>query len=149
MIKIMPMTTNHIDQIYEIEKNSFTVPWSKESFIKDLDNFCSIYYVAVDDKEVVGYMGMWHVVTEGHITNIAVKETYRRRKIATMLLNKMIDIAKEKEMLGITLEVSVANLPAINLYKKFGFKEEGIRKEYYEVTNEDALIMWKYFSYDS
>ncbi len=149
MIKIIPMKINHIDQIYEIEKNSFSVPWSKDSFIKDLDNFCSIYYVAMDNDEVVGYMGMWHIVTEGHITNVAVKESHRKMGIGTKLISKMLEIGEEKEMLGITLEVSVANIPAINLYEKFGFKKEGIRKEYYEVTNEDAWIMWKYFNYDN
>jgi ribosomal-protein-alanine N-acetyltransferase len=89
-------------------------------------------------------MGMWHVVNEGHITNVAVAPAHRNKHIASALLDAAIAEAEKLEMLGLTLEVRKSNTPALSLYKKFGFKLEGIRKEYYEDNREDALIMWKY-----
>ncbi len=146
MIEIREMTVEDIDKVFEIEKEQFVVPWTKESFIKDLTtNFCAIYYVALCDNEIAGYFGLWHVVTEGHMTNIAVAKKFEGKGIATKLMEKMIEIGIEKEMLGITLECSTVNQKALNLYNKFDFKIEGERKEYYEVTKEDCYIMWKYF----
>lgn len=140
------MTINDIDKIYEIEKEQFVIPWTKDSFIKELtDNFCAIYFVAEVSGVIAGYLGLWHIVTEGHMTNIAVSKKYENMGIGNMLIQKMIDTAIEKEMIGLTLEVSTVNEKALYLYKKFGFKIEGERKEYYEVTKEDCYIMWKYF----
>lgn len=146
MINIRSMTLQDVDKIYEIEKEQFVVPWTKESFIKDLtDNFCSIYFVAELSGEIAGYLGLWHVINEGHMTNVAVSKKYENIGIGNKLIQKMIDTAIDKEMIGITLEVSTINEKAIHLYKKFGFEIEGERKQYYEVTKEDCYIMWKYF----
>lgn len=146
MIEIREMKLEDIDKIYEIEKEQFVVPWTLESFIKDFtENFCANYFVAICDEEIAGYIGFWHVITEGHMTNIAVAKKHEGKGIGQKLLQKMIDEAIEKEMIGITLECSTVNEKALHLYKKFGFEIEGERKEYYEVTNEDCYIMWKYF----
>lgn len=145
MIEIREMTIDDVDDVYAIEKQQFVVPWTKDSFIKEMSNFMAIYYVATFDGVVCGYGGMWHVVTEGHITNVAVLEDKKGLGIGRLLVEKLIEVAKEKEMMGITLECSTKNTVALNLYKSFGFKEEGIRKEYYEVTKEDCYIMWLYF----
>lgn len=147
MIEIIPMTKKHIKEVAEIEKRCFTIPWSKKSFEDELTkNTFAIYVVAVDteNKSLAGYGGMWHVVNEGHITNIAVDPIYRQKGIGKLILNELIKIAYEKQMIGLTLEVRLNNEPAKNLYKELGFKLEGIRKEYYSDTKEDALIMWKY-----
>jgi len=101
------------------------------------------YMVAVKDGLVVGFAGMWIILDEAHITNIAVHPEYRGFGIGTMLMESLISICKIENVIGITLEVRVSNQRAINLYKKFGFVEEGIRKAYYEDNKEDALIMWK------
>ncbi len=146
MIEIREMTIDDVDSIFEIEKEQFVVPWTKESFIKDLtENFCAIYYVAICDGEIAGYLGLWHVITEGHMTNVAVGKKFEGRGIGNLLIQKMIDVAIEKEMIGITLEVSTVNDKALHLYKKYGFEVHGTRKEYYEVTKEDCYVMWKYF----
>ena len=106
----------------------------------------AIYYVAVENGKVLGYAGMWHVVVEGHITNVGVMEEARCKGIGSMLMEKLIEIGVEKKMYGITLEVRMGNAPAQALYHKYGFKAEGIRKNYYPDTKEDAIIMWKYFT---
>ena len=106
----------------------------------------AVYFVAVDEKNnAVGYAGMWHVVNEGHITNVAVLEQYRREGIGDMLMEALEKKALELEMIGITLEVRISNYGAQKLYTKHGYKPEGFRKKYYTDTNEDAVIMWKYF----
>lgn len=146
MIEIREMTIDDVDAVFEIEKEQFIVPWTKESFIKDVtENFMAIYYVAVCDNIVVGYIGMWHIVTEGHITNVAVLKKYQGQGIGRMLVSKLIDVAHEKYMMGLTLECSTVNEKALNLYKSLGFNIEGERKDYYEVTHEDCYIMWLYF----
>jgi ribosomal-protein-alanine N-acetyltransferase len=139
------MEKKHIDGLVKIENECFAIPWTKGAFEKELTNKMAIYFVAVDGDEVMGYFGMWHVVNEGHITNIAVAEKHRRKHVASSLMACAIEKAKELEMLGLTLEVRKSNTSAISLYKKYGFKLEGIRKEYYEDNREDALIMWRYF----
>ena len=139
------MNKNHIDGIIEIENESFAIPWSRKSIEKELSNNIAIYVVAVEKEKVIGYGGMWHIVNEGHITNIAVQKDYRQKGIGNAIINKLFEIAKEKEMIGLTLEVRKSNIPALKLYRKNGFKLEGIRPEYYEDNKEDAYIMWKYF----
>lgn len=146
MIQIREMTLNDVDSVYEIEKSQFIVPWTKDAFEKELtSNFCAIYFVALVNEKIVGYGGLWHVINEGHITNIAVLDDYKRKGIGTKLLEKIIEVCVDREMIGITLECSTVNEKALNLYKKYGFEIEGERKAYYEVTKEDCYIMWKYF----
>lgn len=145
MVKIVPLKKEHLDSVYKIEVESFTIPWSKRDLVKDaLENEVSIYLVALENERVIGYAGMWHIVTEGHITNIAVDSMHRNKGIGDMLINHITKIAIEKEMVGITLEVRISNIPAQKLYLKHGFKVEGFRKNYYPDTKEDAIIMWKY-----
>ena len=145
MIHILKMTTEHIKEVHKIEEDCFSIPWSEKSFYDELTkNKMAIYIVAKEDDEIVGYGGMWHVINEGHITNIAVKKQHRKKGIGTKIINALIDIAKEKEMIGITLEVRVSNDIAKSLYKKSGFIIEGIRKEYYDDNKEDAIVMWKH-----
>ena len=145
MIHILKMTTEHIKQVHKIEEDCFSIPWSEKSFYDELTkNKMAIYIVAKEDDEIVGYGGMWHVINEGHITNIAVKKQHRKKGIVTKIINALIEIAKEKEMIGITLEVRVSNDIAKSLYKKSGFIIEGIRKEYYDDNKEDAIVMWKH-----
>lgn len=144
MIQILKMTKEHIKDVHKIEEDSFSIPWSEKAFYDELTkNKMAIYIVAKKDNEIIGYGGMWHVINEGHITNVAVKKEYRGKGVGSKIIGAFIDIAKEKEMIGITLEVRVSNHIAKNLYKKNGFIMEGIRKEYYEDNKEDAIIMWK------
>lgn len=145
MIEIVPMEEKHIDGVLAVEEATFSIPWTREDFEKEVKNAIAIYYVAVLDEKIVGYAGMWHIVTEGHITNVGVLEEARGHGIGAKLMEKLIAEAEEKEMTGITLEVRMGNAPAQGLYHKYGFKAEGIRKNYYPDTKEDAVIMWRYF----
>jgi ribosomal-protein-alanine N-acetyltransferase len=139
------MNLSHIDDVVEIENLSFKTPWSKSAFIYELTkNKCSKYRVILKDGKVVAYGGMWILLDEAHITNIAVHPEYRGIGLGKMIVEHMIKAAKGSGVTSMTLEVRVGNIPAINLYKKYGFEEVAIRKGYYQDTGEDALIMWKY-----
>jgi len=139
------MNEKHLEQVFEIEKTCFVTPWSYDSLLTELrENSLAVYLVALNGADVVGYAGMWHVVNEGHITNIAVKEEHRRKGIGTKILKRFIKIAAERGMMGLTLEVRISNIAAQRMYTKLGFKPEGFRKNYYDDTREDAVIMWKY-----
>lgn len=148
MIEIIPMTEEHIDGVLAVEEATFSIPWTRADFEREMrENAMAIYYVALLDGRVVGYAGMWHVITEGHITNVAVLEEVRGKGIGAKLMEQLIARALELEMIGITLEVRMGNAPAQSLYHKYGFRAEGIRKNYYPDTKEDAIIMWKYFPF--
>lgn len=143
-MQLKPLDKSHIDGIMEIENESFAIPWSRASVEKELNNKLAIYLVATEGDKVIGYGGMWHVVTEGYITNIAVHKDYRRQGVGDAIVKGLIKIADDKEMIGVTLEVRVSNKAAIELYRRNGFVFSGVRKEYYEDNKEDAFIMWHY-----
>ena len=139
---IEEMKSDDIDGVFEVEKNCFEDYWSKDSFKKELSNNLAKYLVAKVDGKVVGYVGIWFVVDEGHITNVAVHKYYRGQKIGDRLIDKLVQVCRENKIVSMTLEVRVSNIVAQNLYKKYGFKMAGIRKEYYSNNKEDAIIMW-------
>lgn len=141
-IIIRSMTKDDVDSVYIVEEDCFTDPWSKESIRKELKNDLARYLVAELDNKIVGYVGVWFVVDEGHITNVAVHSDYRGQKIGDKLVKEMVKLCKESKLIAMTLEVRVSNTVAQNLYKKYGFKMGGIRKEYYSDNKEDAIIMW-------
>ena len=149
---IVNMTHDHLDAVYALETRSFPIPWSKNELRRELSNPNAIYKVALiknkeypNDLTLAGYAGMWHIVNEGQITNIAVDTNFRGMGIGSLLIDSLVAYAKSKQMIGLTLEVRISNTIAQKLYHKHGFKPEGIRKRYYADTGEDAIIMWKYF----
>lgn len=139
------MDSSHIKGVYELSKICFSIPWSLDSISNEVENPLAKYVIAQDlsTEEIIGYAGVWIVTGEGDITNIAVNPSYRKQGIASNILKKLFEVCKENNCSDITLEVRVSNIPAQNLYKKFNFKEEGIRKKYYSDNGEDAMIMWK------
>ena len=140
-ITIEKMTLEHLKQIEENIEEEFDKFWNKEVLKSELDNPASSNIVALDEnKNVVGYAGIWQPLEEAHITNIVTKKDKRQNKIGTKMIEKLIDMAKERKLSDITLEVNINNLPAINLYKKYQFKEVGLRKKYYN-NIDDAIIM--------
>lgn len=142
-VTVRAMEERDLDRVSEVESLSFSSPWSKDAFAKELEeNKLAVYLVAEYDGEIAGYMGMWKVVDEGHITNIAVDPECRERGVGGALLSAMIQKAEELELLSMTLEVRASNTKAQNLYEKYGFESVGIRPKYYE-NSEDAQIMWK------
>jgi [ribosomal protein S18]-alanine N-acetyltransferase len=141
---IVAMKIEDIDEVLVIEALSFATPWSREAFTMEIcDNRCARYLVAKGTK-VLGYVGMWIIMDEGHITNIAVHPDYRGNKIGEALLKAIIKLASSIGITQMTLEVRKSNKIAQNLYLKLGFEVCGIRKKYYSNNKEDALIMWNH-----
>ena len=138
------MTVDDIDNVLKVEKDCFSIPWSKDSFVRELvENKVALYLVAKIENVAVGYIGVWKIIDEGHITNVAVHSDYRGRGIASKLVSELLSLCEKDGMTSFTLEVRESNLPAQNLYKKFQFAECGIRKGYYQDNNENAVIMWR------
>lgn len=100
------------------------------------------YTVAVEEKEIVGYLGVMYVMDELHVNTIGTLPGHEGQGVATSLMNEAWSIAKERGVQRATLEVAVSNTRAQELYFRFGFSPVGVRKNYYERTNEDALILW-------
>lgn len=133
-----------IKPMAEIDKICFSVSWSEKSFSEEIkNNRLAFYVVAEIDDKIVGYAGLWLVDVEGHITNVAVRPEFRRKRIAEALISVLLDHTKKNGALSYTLEVRASNEAAISLYVKLGFKPAGIRKAYYEDNGEDAIIMWR------
>ena len=138
------MEVRDLDQIMKIELESFTTPWSKESFKLEITGNKLAKYIIVEiDGQVVGYGGIWLILDEGHITNIAVGSDYRGLGVGNKIIEALILYCKENEIRNMTLEVRESNIVAQNLYKKYGFLDCGIRPNYYADDHEDAVIMWK------
>ena len=128
-----------IEPIYNLEFDDF---WKPQNLKSELQNVSSKYIVAKENGEIVGFAGIWYSVDDAHITNIVVRKNYRNKGIGSLLLEKLIELAKTKASL--TLEVNTKNEIAQKLYLKYGFKNLGIRKKYYDGI-EDAYIMTLYF----
>ncbi|WP_432409596.1 ribosomal protein S18-alanine N-acetyltransferase [Wukongibacter sp. M2B1] len=143
-IVVREMTLDDLDDVMEIEKICFTTPWAKESFEKEIrDNHLAKYLVIKYNGKIVGYGGMWTIIDEGHITNIAIHEDYRNKKLGSFLVESMIEYASNLGIRRMTLEVRESNIAAQSLYSKFGFESYGKRPKYYQDNDEDAIIMWR------
>lgn len=142
--QVKSMTEADLPEVMEIEKISFPTPWSKESYLAELENDSAKYRVVRLEGRLVGYGGMWLIIDEAHITNIAVHPDFRQQGIGERLLSELIGLAKQHQAVGVTLEVRPSNQGALRLYQKLGFLPSAVRKGYYSDTDEDALIMWKY-----
>jgi ribosomal-protein-alanine N-acetyltransferase len=138
------MALEHLNQVLEIEEASFPAPWSYYAFAYEiLQNNLAHYIVVMSGQEVVGYSGMWLVLDEAHITNVAVHPDYRQKSIGKSLMLEMMRLAVLNGSTKMTLEVRPTNTAARRLYEQLGFVEKGRRKRYYTDNNEDAIIMWK------
>ena len=142
--KIVNMDETHLEEVAKIEQVSFPTPWSKEAYYNELrENSLAHYYVCLAGEKVIGYAGMWIIIDEAHITNIAVHPDFRGKKIAQALLLYLMQEAMRLGAERITLEVRPSNRVAQHVYGKLGFCPVGVRKGYYTDTKEDAIIMWK------
>ncbi len=139
------MRLEDIEEVMEIEPVAFgSHHWSHQSFVNELSNSMGNYFAAVDDgsKRLSGYSGFWLIGDEAHITTLAVHPDHRRQHIGERLLVHDILEAKRVGARWITLEVRVSNESAQRLYYKYGFKNLGIRRNYYQDNDEDALVLW-------
>lgn len=137
------MRPEDLDEVLVIERASFTMPWSRGAFLYEMQqNRVARCWVARDDDgHVAGYLCLWEVADEVHITNVAVRPNARRRGIARTLLSSVLDNARARAFKVVVLEVRPSNHHALTLYESFGFRVVGRRHGYYYDTGEDALVM--------
>ncbi len=142
-IEILKMTIYDLDSIKENLYSNFDDFWNYNIFKAELENPNSTYIVAKKNDEIIGFAGFWKAVDDVHITNIVTAKTYRKKGIASIMLEKLIELAqKEPNISSITLEVNSKNIAAKELYNKYNFSVVGLRKKYYNDI-DDALIMTK------
>lgn len=143
---ILKMQESHVRQIADLEKICFNDPWSENSIASELDNRLSLWFVAEADGNVVGYVGSQTVLGETDMMNIAIHPDYRKQRIATALINTLIDELTKRGSHSLMLEVRASNEPAKSLYDSLGFGSVGVRRNYYRNPKEDALILRKEWS---
>ena len=140
-ITIVPMCEAHVAEMAELEQVCFSMPWSYIMLRDELLNDFAVYYVAEIEGKVAGYAGIHMIFDDGHITNVAVHPDFRRNGIASALIDKLTRVADRSGVRKITLEVRESNEAAISLYTGKGFKPTAIRKNYYNLPNENAILM--------
>lgn len=142
-VRLRLMRESDIDRVYEIECAAFHDPWSRKSFVDEMKNLCARYVVVEEDNVVAGYAGMWLIIDEAHVNNVAVHPDYRGRGYGRLLMKQLMREAyRAAEIVCMTLEVRVSNDVAIGLYTSMGFEVKGRRPHYYFDNGEDAYIMW-------
>lgn len=144
-MKIEKMTKEHLESVYLIETECFSHPWSKQSLENELNNDTSLFWVAIVNNDVIGYIGMSVVIDEGYIFNVAVSQAHRKKGIGSALINELVTYGKKNNLCFITLEVRESNINAQSLYSKFGFIKVGERRDYYSNPKENAILLTKYF----
>ena len=141
-VSIAEMQLGDVDQVLVIERRSYPTPWSRRAFVSELtENAYAHYLVARMGQRIVGYIGMWFVIDEGHITNVAVHPDFRGKGVGRQLMQAAMDLARLQGGVRITLEVRVSNYVAQGLYTSLGYKKVGVRRGYYTDNGEDAYIM--------
>lgn len=141
MIEVYKMSLNDLENIKEILVSDFDDFWNYSTLKEELSNANSYYLVAKLDNEILGFAGIKYVLNDADIMNIVVKKSKRKSGIGSLLLKNIIELCKKLNVSTLFLEVNEKNLPAISLYKKFGFEEVGFRKNYYKENN--AIVMKK------
>lgn len=142
---VIPAKREHLEGIEMLEKECFSLPWSRDNLAAYLPDDTHAMLCAVSDTgDVLGYVGLLYVLDEGYIANVAVSDICRRQGIASALIAELVGLARDKKLSFLTLEVRESNAPAIGLYDKFGFSVVGKRKNYYDKPAEDAILMTKF-----
>lgn len=141
-LSLEPMRRADLDRVVEIERDSFAMPWSRGAFLYEIEqNRAARCWVCRGDGLIIGYLCLWEIADEIHITNIAVDRVQRRRGIGRFLLTQTLENARRRGVRTVFLEVRPTNTEARGLYEALGFHVIGRRKGYYFDTGEDALVM--------
>ena len=142
-VHIVPMRRRHLRSVLKIESQVYARPWTLSLFVSEMALRTSrAYYVARINGVLCGYAGLMVTEGDGHVTTLAVDPAWHRNKVGTRLLLVLARTAVRRGAKNLTLEVRVGNAAAQEMYRRFGFRPAGIRKNYYVETNEDALVMW-------
>lgn len=139
---VRELTNDDLDVLIEIEKSLYKDPWNKEAYLRDLENDIAYNYVLVHDDVILGYYGFWIMFDNIDITKVSIRKELQGKGLSNILMKDFFSRISNLDIKSITLEVRVSNIKAINLYKKYGFKEISVRKKYYS-DSEDALILQK------
>ena len=143
-VQLRALGADDLDAVERIERDSYPTPWSRSMFATELVKPSSLCLGAYGDgDELAGYLVVSRYVDAWHVMNVAVAPGYRRRGIASALLERLFSVTVDDAQRGYTLEVRVSNDSAIRLYERLGFTTRGIRRGYYTDNREDALIMWR------
>lgn len=143
MITYRRMTPEDVPFISKLEEETFSMPWSADSFLEMISKKDARYYVAEEDGRILGGCGVLMIAGEGNITNVAIAPKDRNKGIGTAMLRHLMAEGDREGLTAYTLEVRVSNAAAIHVYEKLGFVPAGIRPGFYEKPKEDALIFWK------
>ena len=143
-ITVEKATADDISSIARLEKICFSDPWSENAILESI-KAGTHFFVAKVNNQTAGYIGISAILDEGYITNVAVDPEFRRKGVATYLINRVFSLARERALSFVSLEVRKSNEGAIALYNKHLFKQEGLRKNFYENPREDAIIMTRRF----
>lgn len=143
-LRFEPLHEGHLPAILAIENAVNGSPWSERSFRNEIDHPHGLFRVALEGGEVVGYGGVWLVIDEAHVTNVAIAPDFQRRGIGRRLMLELLRAAREAGMACATLEVRAGNAPAIHLYESLGFERSALRRGYYPDNKEDAVVMWRH-----
>ena len=138
---ILDAAARHLPQVERLEQRCFSVPWTEAQLRAQLSDDRHVFLVAERGDEVLGYVGLMHVLDEGYISNVAVSPDCRRQGIGAALIAELTRRAGRLELAFLTLEARASNAPAIRLYEKMGFRQVGRRKRYYQRPEEDAVLM--------
>jgi ribosomal-protein-alanine N-acetyltransferase len=142
-VRLLAMRRRHLRSVLRIESRVYPVPWSMSLFLSELAlRSTRAYYVAFAGRQLVGYAGLMMTLDDGHVTTIAVDPAWHRHKIGSRLLLALVREALRRGATSLSLEVRLSNKAAQALYRSFGFRAVGVRKNYYSETKEDALVMW-------
>ena len=145
MIQVVTMAEEDISALAQLERECFSDPWSEKALTEELSNPNAVFRVALIDGEVAGYVGMLHVLDEGDICNVAVFDRFRRKGVASALIQNLVDYGVENQLSFITLEVRESNIGAQKFYETMGFETIGVRKNFYDNPKEHAILMNKTF----
>lgn len=143
-IRVRQMSLSDLTEVERIENESFKTPWSREIYQKEIEeNQFAYYYVLEYLNQVIGFVGVWLVLDEAQVTNIAVDPSFRGKGFGRILFHYMLNKVAIKGARQLSLEVRESNQTAQKLYQSFGLQHGGIRKQYYTDNDEDAIVMWK------
>lgn len=141
-VAIRPLTAGDVDTVVAIETEAFTTPWQRETFLDLIDRPALEILVLEDEAAgIIGYAVLWCILDQGELANMAVTPAHRRRGLGAFLLSRVLDVARERGIETVFLEVRTSNEDALKLYRRFGFADVGLRKGYYEHPKEDARVM--------